>query len=108
MEILYVSPVVADHCRLVLPLVNKRDAWEAQGYSLPIFTDWYFEALTELNNTLMNNRIKWHKPIGVTGRYEGFGDSWELIENLGGKELFVNVSSILDLSLRVPLTNKSR
>lgn len=107
-QIFYISPAVAANCNLVLPLVNKRDAWEAQGYSLPIFTDWYFNPLTKLNNALMNNKIQWHKPIGVAGRYEGFGESWELIERLGGKELYINISSILNLSLRVPLTNKSR
>jgi hypothetical protein len=106
-EVFYVSPAVAERCRLVVPLINKRDAWENLGYSLPIFTDWYFNALTELNNTLINNKIKWRKPIGVSGKHEGFGASWKLIEKLSGKELYVNISTILNLTLRVPLTNKS-
>ena len=106
-RIFYISPAVAERCRLVVPLVNKRDCWENLGYSLPTFTDWYFEPLTELNNTLINNKIKWHKPIGVSGKHEGFGDSWGLIEKSSGKELYVNISSILNLSLRVPLKNKS-
>ena len=107
-RIFFVSPAVADQCRLVLPIVNKRDAWEAQGYSLHIFTDWYFEALQELNTVLSNNHIKWHRPIGITGKYEGFGESLDIVGKYGGQEMFVYISSILNLTLRVPLNQKPK
>lgn len=107
-RIFFVSPAVADQCRLVLPIVNKRDAWESLGYSLHIFTDWYFEALQELNTVLSNNHIKWHRPVGVTGKYEGFGESLDIVGKYAGQEMFVYLSSFLNLTLRVPLSQKPK
>lgn len=107
-RIFFVSPAVADQCRLVLPIVNKRDSWEALGYSLHIFTDWYFEALQELNTVLSNNHIKWHRPIGISGKYEGFGKAMDIVGQYGGQEMLIYVSSFLNLTLRVPTSQKPK
>lgn len=107
-RILFVSPSVAEQCRIVLPIVNKRDAWEAQGYTLHIFTDWYFDALQELNTVLIHNRITWHRPVGVTGKYEGFGDALNIVNKHSGKEMVVRLADnpFINITLRFPTSRK--
>lgn len=104
------NPAVGERCKLVLPIVNKRDAWENMGYTVHIFTDWYFDALTELTSTLAINRIQWHRPVPMAGQWEGFGQTLDIVREKAGKELMIKLAEnpFFTAVVRVPRTAKRR
>lgn len=103
------NPELGKRCRLVLPIVNKRDAWENMGYTIHIFTDWYFNSFIELTGTLANKGVKLYKPIPLSGKWEGFGNTLDIIRENAGEELFLNVADNLffNLTVRIPESKKS-
>lgn len=108
-RIFFANPKIAERCRLVLPIVNKRDAWEKMGYTLHIFTDWYFDVLMELNIHLANNNINWHRPIALAGQYEGFGNTLDIVNEVAGKEMVIKLAEnpFFTATVRLPTTQKA-
>lgn len=104
------TPSVGERCKLVLPIVNKRDAWENMGYTVHIFTDWYFDALTKLTSTLATNKVQWHRPIPMAGKWEGFGGTLEIVREKAGKELMIKLAEnpFFTAVVRVPKTRKQK
>ena len=102
------SPAIGKRCRLVLPVVNKRDAWENMGYSIHIFTDWYFDALTNLATTLAYNKVEWHRPIPLAGMWEGFGKSLDIVRESSGSEAVIKLAEnpFFTAIIRVPMVKK--
>jgi hypothetical protein len=109
-KVFFANPSIAERCRLVLPIVNKRDAWEKMGYSLHIFTGWYFDVLQNLNISLANNNIHWHRPIALSGKYEGFGKSLEIVNEMAGQEWVIKLAEnpFFTATVRLPTTQKVR
>ena len=87
-----INPIVAEKCRLVLPIVNKWDAWRTLGYRTNTFLDWYEMPLKELNKTVNAKNITWHNPIPLSGLLEGFGGALKIIEERGGKEWVIKIA----------------
>lgn len=104
------SPSVGENCRLVLPIVNKRDAWESLGYSIHIFTDWYFESLLELAGTISKDKVYLHKPIPLAGKWEGFGKALSLVQQHAGKEMRIKLAENPWFSavIRMPTVKKQK
>lgn len=109
-NIFKVSPSVGENCRLVLPIVNKRDAWESLGYSIHIFTDWYFDALLELAGTISKDKVYLHRPIPLAGKWEGFGKALNIVQENAGKELRIKLAENPWFSaiIRVPTVKKTK
>lgn len=104
------SPSLGERCRLVLPIVNKRDAWENMGYTIHIFTDWYFDALTQLTSTLASNNVGWHRPIPLAGKWEGFGKSLDIVRRRAGDEFVIKLAEnpFFTAVIRVPVAQKQK
>jgi len=107
-KVFFANPAIARRCRLVLPIVNKRDSWEKRGYSLHIFTSWYYDALQTLNISLANNNIHWHRPIAVAGQYEGFGNTLNIVNEYAGKEMVIKLAEnpFFTATVRLPVAQK--
>lgn len=104
------NPILAERCRIVIPIINKRDAWEKLGYDISVFTYWYFDALTELTRALTPYSVKLHQPIPLAGKWEGFGDALKIIGKEAGKEWVIKFSEnpFVKIDFRIPKTKKSR
>ncbi len=109
-RVFFANPSIADRCRLVLPIVNKQDAWRKLGYSIHIFTGWYFDVLQNLNINLEYNKIRWHHPIALAGRYEGFGKSLEIVNEIAGKEMVIKLAEnpFFTATVKFPTTKKAK
>lgn len=109
-KVFFANPSIADRCRLVLPIVNKQDAWRKLGYSVHIFTGWYFDVLQDLNINLSHNKIHWHHPIPLAGRYEGFGKSLEIVNKIAGKEMVIKLAEnpFFTVTVKFPITQKAK
>lgn len=103
------SPALGKQCRLVLPIVNKRDAWESMGYTIHIFTDWYFDALMELTRKLTYSKVKLNKPMPLAGKWEGFGNCLDIVREQAGEELFIRLAEnpLFTLIVRIPVAQKA-
>jgi hypothetical protein len=108
-KVFFANPAIAKRCRLVLPIVNKRDAWEKMGYTLHIFTSWYYDVLQTLNISLANNNIHWHRPIALAGQYEGFGNTLSIVNEYAGKELVIKLAEnpFFTATARLPMAQKA-
>jgi len=89
--------------------VNKHDAWGNMGYTIHIFTDWYFEALTALTEQLAYRKVKLNRPIPLAGKWEGFGNCLEIVRKQAGEEIFINLAEnpIFTLTARIPEAKKA-
>lgn len=104
------NPSLADRCRIVIPIVNKRDAWEELGYHISIFTHWYINGLTSLTRALTPRSVKLWEPIPLAGKWEGFGDTLKVISKEAGKEWVIKFSEnpLWKIDFRIPKVKKSR
>ena len=107
-RIFELNPRVAEQCRLVLPIVNKWDAWRTMGYKIEHFARWYNEPLNDLNEIVSRNKIAWHNPIPLSGLLEGFGNVLNIIEERGGKEWFIKVAENPFFTIVVRRATKSK
>lgn len=110
-ELIYVftaNPILAERCRIVIPIINKSDAWEKLGYDISVFTHWYFNGLTSLTRALTPRSVKLYEPMPLAGKWEGFGDTLKVISKEAGKEWVIKFSEnpLWKIDFRIPKTKK--
>lgn len=102
------SPSLGERCKIVLPIINKRDSWKALGYDTGIFLDWYFYPLTSLTRSIAPYSVKLLKPIPFSGKWEDF-TALDVISKEAGKEWVIKFAEnpLFNLVFRIPKVKKS-